>query len=86
MEFDPCKLDYENPDRARKKQTVVKILKKDAALSNSNLIKSADGLLSKRTVDQDVEWVGKVRRGCLITAARFHTDIVSLLINHGTSS
>ena len=27
-------------------------------LSNSNLVKNADGLLATKPVDQDVQWVG----------------------------
>ena len=56
--FDPSKLDYENPDKEKMRQAV-KMLKKVLDLFNANLIKNADGLLSKRSVEQDVEWVGE---------------------------
>ena len=36
-------------------QAVVKMLKKVVDLSNSNIIKNADGLMEKRTVEQEVE-------------------------------
>ena len=35
---------------------MLKVLKKVIDLSNANIIKNADRLLSKRSVEQDVEW------------------------------
>ena len=49
--FDPSKLDYENPDKEKTKQAVFKLLEKVVDLSNANIIKNADGLLTKRSVD-----------------------------------
>ena len=30
--------------------------------SNANLVKNADGLLSKRSADTDVEWIGPEKK------------------------
>ena len=57
--FESSKLDYENPGKEKMRQAVLKVLKKVVDLSNANIIKNADGLLSKRSVEQDVEWVGE---------------------------
>ena len=38
---------------------VVKMLKKIADMSNANLLKNTDGLLSKKSADVSVEWIGK---------------------------
>ena len=40
-------------------RAVVKMLKKIVNMSNGNLLKNADGLLSKKGVDVSVEWIGK---------------------------
>ena len=40
------------------RQAVLNALKKVADLSDAN-IKNVDGLMSKKSVDQDVEWVGE---------------------------
>ena len=37
--FNPSKLDYDNPDKQKMKQAVLKVLKKFLDLSNSNIIK-----------------------------------------------
>ena len=57
--FDPSKLDYENPGKEKMRQAVLKVLNKVVDLSNENLIKNADELLSQRSVEQDVEWMGE---------------------------
>lgn len=57
--FDPSKLDYDNPNKEKMRQAVLKVLKEVVDLSNANMIKNADGLMSKKSVDQDVEWVGE---------------------------
>ena len=57
VNFDPSKLDYENPNKAKMTEAVVKALKKVVDISNSNLVKNADGLLSKRPVYNDIEWI-----------------------------
>ena len=60
--FDPSKLNYSNPDKEKMRQAVVKMLKKVVELSNSNLVKNADGPLSTRTTEHEVEWVGKDKK------------------------
>ena len=57
--FDTSKVDYQNPGKEKMRQAVFKVLKKVVDLSNANIIKNADGLLSKRSAEQDVEWVGE---------------------------
>ena len=46
-------------------EAIVKMLKKITDLSNSNLIRNANGLLSKKLSDIDVEWVGKLKKRLL---------------------
>ena len=48
--FDPSNLDYDNPDREKMREAVFKILKKVIDLSSANLVKNADGLLTKKSV------------------------------------
>ena len=55
--FDPSKLDHDNPDKAKITEVVIKMLKKMTELSNANLVKNVDGLLSKRSADTDIEWI-----------------------------
>ena len=62
VQFDPWKLDYNNPEKEKITQVVVKMLKKVIDFSNANIIKNADGLLAKKTVQQDVEWVRKDKK------------------------
>ena len=38
------------------------MLKKIIDISNANLIKNADGLLSKLSVNEEVEWVSKDKK------------------------
>ena len=61
-DFDPSSLDFDNADREKNREPVLKVLKKIADLSNSNLQKNADGLLATRTHrNQDILWVGGKR-------------------------
>ena len=62
VSFDSPKLDYENPDKEKISEAVVKMLKRIIELSNANLKKNADGLLAKMPVDENIEWVGKDRK------------------------
>ena len=57
VQFDPLKLDYDCPEKEKITKAVVKMLKKITEISNSNLVKNAYGLLSKRNVDEEVEWI-----------------------------
>lgn len=59
ISFDPSKLDSDNPDREKIRKAVLKVLKKVLDLSNANIIKNANGLISKKAINQDVEWVEK---------------------------
>ena len=38
------------------------MLKRMTELSNANLVKNADGLLSKRSADTDTEWIGPEKK------------------------
>ena len=58
VQFDPSKLDYDCPEREKITKAVVKMLKKIMQISNSNLVENVDGRLSKRNVDEEVEWIG----------------------------
>ena len=58
VQFDPSKLDYDCPEKEKITKAVVKMLKKIMQISNSNLVENADGHLSKRNVDEEVEWIG----------------------------
>ena len=61
--FDPSKIDFENVDREKKKKSVLKVLRKAAALSNQNLIRNAECVLAKRSHNyQDILWVSKKRK------------------------
>ena len=62
IQFGSSKLNYECPEQEKITKAVVKILKKVINISNSNLIKNADGLLSTQSVDEEVEWVGKDKK------------------------
>ena len=66
VQFDPSKLDYECPEKEKITGAVVKMLKKITDISNANLVKNTDGLLSKLNVNEEVEWVGKAKSVCLI--------------------
>lgn len=83
--FDPSKLDYENTDKEKMSEAVVKMLKGVIELSNANLVKNADGMLVKMSVDKDIEWVRKTRRDYQITAMKCHIKF-SDLSKYGFSS
>ena len=61
--FDPLKLDLFGHEKKTMSDTVYKCLEHINNISNSNLIRNADGLVSRRKVDVPVDWVGgnKVR-------------------------
>ena len=60
--FDPSKLDTNCPEKDVMTQAVVRMLQKITDLSNSNFIKNADGLLSRKSTNVDVEWVGQLKQ------------------------
>ena len=53
------RLDFINDKKPETVQSVCNVLKKVAQISNTNLIKNANGLLNKIPIDIEVEWVGK---------------------------
>ena len=55
IQFDPSKLDYECPEKEKITRAAVKMLKKIIDISNANLVKNADGLLSKLNFNEEVE-------------------------------
>ena len=58
--FDPSKLDFENEDRQRTRESVLRVLRKAIDLFNSNLQKNADGLLAtKPHRNEDILWIGE---------------------------
>ena len=57
ISFDPAKLNIYCPEKELMSKALVKMLKKIADLFNANLIKNADGLSSRKSVDFEVEWI-----------------------------
>ena len=66
VKFDQSKLDYEKADKQKMTKAVIKMLKKAMELSNANLVKNADGLLSKRSSDSSIERIGPNENCCKI--------------------
>ena len=62
VSFDPLKLNFECPEKEKIARAVVKMLKKIIDISNANLVNNANWLLSKRNVNEEVEWVGKDKK------------------------
>ena len=60
--FDPSKFDFECPEKEKISEAVSKHLKKITDISNANFIKNADGLLSRRNVNEEVEWISKDKK------------------------
>ena len=56
------KLDFDNPNREKMRKVVLIVLKKAVDLSNANLIKNIDGLISNKSTNQGVEGRGGGRR------------------------
>ena len=57
--LDPSKLDINYDEKKLMSKAVLKLLKKIAGISNSSLVKNADGLLYKKPAKMEVEWIGK---------------------------
>ena len=51
---------FDNSDRKKTKESVLRVLKKVVDLFNLNLQKNADGLLATRPHNKDILWVGEV--------------------------
>ena len=69
--FDPSKLDFDNPEKHKMREAVLRVLKKVVDLSNLHLVKNADGLLATRPINKDIEWVGK-------SGQRVHENLYAL--------
>lgn len=55
--FDPSKLDFENEDREKTRESLLRVLREVAVLSTQNLIKNPKCTLSKRQIsDKDCLW------------------------------
>ena len=52
--FDPSKLDLDNPDTQKTRESVLRVWQKVVDLSNSNLQKKADGLLASKPHNKDI--------------------------------
>lgn len=59
IDFDPSKLDYGKPDREKNEAGCSKCSLKSRRFVRCKYHKNVDGLMSKKSVDQDVEWVGE---------------------------
>ena len=57
--FIPADLEISGENRKIAREIVVEVMKKIAKISNSNLIRYADHLLSKTDIESVVLWVGK---------------------------
>ena len=60
--LDPSKLDMNCPEKEVMTQAVVRILQKITDFPNSNFIQNADGLLSRKSTNVDVEWFGQLKQ------------------------
>ena len=60
--FNLAKLDITCDEKKVMTNAMVKMLKRIADISNSSIVKNADGLLSKKPANMNVEWVGKTKR------------------------
>ena len=60
--LDPSKLDMNCPEKEVMTQAVVRILQKITDFPNSNLIQNADGLLSRKSTNVDVEWFEQLKQ------------------------
>ena len=57
--FHPSKLDFDNPEKHKMREAVLKVLRKVIDLSNSNLVKNSNRLLVTRPINKNIEWVGE---------------------------
>ena len=60
--LDPSKLDMNCPEKEVMTQAVVRILQKITDFPNSNLIQNADGLVSRKSTNVDVEWFEQLKQ------------------------
>ena len=59
LAFDPSKLDMACDEKELMTEAALKMLKKIVDISNFSIVKNADGLLSKRPTEMEMEWIGK---------------------------
>ena len=64
ISFDPLKLDFECPEKEKIAKAVLKMLKKNHRCVNAILVKKVDDLLSKKNINEEVEWIDKDKK-CL---------------------
>ena len=57
--FDPSKLNSFGLDKKISSDAVMKCLEHMNNISNSNLVRNADELLSRRKEDFPIDWIGK---------------------------
>ena len=53
------KVNFDNPEKHKMREAILRVLRKAVDLSNSNLVKNADGLLATRPINKNIEWVDK---------------------------
>ena len=68
---DPSKLDFDNPEKHKMREAVLRVLREVVGLSNSHLVKNADGLLATRPINKNIEWVGE-------SGQRVHENLYAL--------
>ena len=61
--FDPFKLDLFTLEKNSMTDAVVKRLKHTNDISNSNIVRDGNGLLSKKEVEVPVDWIGEKKNG-----------------------
>ena len=57
-DFDPLRLDFDNRDRQKTRESILRVLKKVVDLSNSNFQKNADDMLATKPYNKNILWVG----------------------------
>ena len=57
-DFDPLRLEFDNPDRQKTRESILRVLKKVVDLSNSNFQTNADDMLATKPYNKNILWVG----------------------------
>lgn len=73
--FNPAKLNKTLDEEKVMANAVVKMLKKIADISNSSIVMNADGLLSNKPTDMNVEWIRKKNAHCLVISIKSPINI-----------
>ena len=58
-DFNSSRLNFVGDRKSETTEAVSNVLKKIVRISNTNINKTADGLLNKNPTDSDVEWICK---------------------------